>query len=424
VAVGTAATVKLAYSTSLGSDGFPSSPSFGPAVAVNSYGCARLQATGLSAHTLYYFAVADGTSGVMFGTTGSVRTLYAANTSGSYKIAQWSCQTGGKYDGDPAAWQSISTYGPDILIGQGDFCYAGGTYGPTTPVQKHIDKTYSGQVARIPPMNQVLANASCEEQISDHEVAGNGQYESSPGVYGPWADQLAIFQTQILAFREARPVEYADTSATPKGRYYFKDLFKNRPGGAASVRLFVLDERTMETSDGRDTDGPSKTKMGPTQLAWLSANLLSTGLNILSFESTGAWTGPNNNIDKWSNYWTEFSTVLAPILAGKPCDWWGGDRHMLAYLDHTKNTIMPGVDVMIASATQMYGLGVSAQELYQDASGTTQTFGYADNGVFKRQYGRITLADDNAGTITRTWTGYDAITDAAVLGPFTRTFSY
>jgi hypothetical protein len=426
---GAATSVKVAYSTTQGSDGFPSSPTFSSAASVDANGFAKHILTGLTANTNYYLAIAN-TSNVIIGGAGKAKTFPAANTSWTMNIGQGSCQLGGGHSTGNAAWTDAQSYSPDLLVQQGDFGYWGGNLTPSSTLADHVGR-YSTQTTSLGAMKTVLANVASLDQVSDHEVCSNGQYQD-PDLTYDYVGGLPIIQQNILAMRIACPVRaYADGATTPRGRYRYLDLGHNGTSGAVNIRLFMLDFRTMDKSDGFDTDGPSKTAFGAAQLAWLSANLLSTGLNILAHE--GMWYGdvttPNPTgsvvgLDKLTSYRWEQTNILLPMFSGKQIIWWGGDRHILGYLHKTQNPL-GGFTVCIASAWEMHGLGLQPGEIYKDSGGVTRVFGDTnDPDNPNRQYGRITLADNNAGTITHTWNGRDANTGANVLGPFIDTFTY
>lgn len=368
----------------------------------------QLSIEGITNDSVYYARLAI-TPGQFIGDTMRFRTLPStdAGTPLTRRIAFGSCQTGGDTDimgsqtdyPQELAWRDQEVWGADDTINVGDFGYFGAqveTQNGVTPDYRVHTAQYAHQMATMPVMRRVMAKSGNVFQRDDHDISGNnGQsYEN------PVSTQSVVALQKIYG-----SPALGDAGDQPRGRY-----FSYTYGG--QIRVIVTDGMSLDRSIsvvGQDGMDPTATFFGAVQLAWIEELLL--GPECLKIVVSGksllgdppAFITVNDQDKLWA-YGYERQALMQFIAshqtyAGDPiyCEWWGGDRHALAYVSAAGNPLGP-ISVLVSSGYSMHGLRpVSGEESYEWSAGFD-----AAGKQWVAQWMQITLEDDGAGIITRT----------------------
>jgi hypothetical protein len=180
------------------------------------------------------------------------------------------------------------------------------------------------------------------------------------------------------------------------------------------VRFIMLDIRNVDRSPGTNTDNSSKTMLGPTQLAWLQAQLIQPEpLKIIITDTqwmgnTVPSLGADPELGKWWSYQTERTSIVNYMISN-----WGrmrnvalihGDFHGVAVAYAAENT-WGGFPVYAAAPMRQTGAATIA-------AGTFNRY-YNNSGGECRQYGRVTVTDNGGSTITVNYQGWDAVAQVA-----------
>lgn len=378
--------------------------------------------TGLADGTRYYYqpAQADGT---LFGDVGTFKTN-PATAALDMSIILNSCMSNagsaGAFDPSEPTWHKIQDLGPhDLHIFEGDFHYQGALLAGAVTTRSHILK-YGHQLENFDRMRDVFLKIPSIVMRSDHEYSGDDGDSNAAGTYGP------VVRLMIDAALEMMPVpsgDWADTR-TPK-----LGLWRSwKPGPDSNVLFIVTDFRNLERTLQATDDGPDKTALGATQLAWLQGELqrsdavLKVVLSDLAWGPANEWSTLTSHAkydDKWWSYQYE-QAVIANMVQnlsttdGKPIhvDYWGGDRHVLGWLAAANNVLGDGTpcdfDVLTASGADKNSLQAAPGEKYDEAFGFKPT---ALQNWEVRGFGHIRLQDNGTGTITRTFDGWNCATD-------------
>lgn len=412
--------VKMAYSTAADMSGH----SLTAAVTVTANQLTKHTISGLADGTHYYYQPATA-AGTLFGDIGQFQTKPAPGAPVDMSIILTSCQSSkggqGHYDVSEPAWHKMQDLGPhDLVIQQGDFGYWGLTLHASGTTGGQILK-YAHQLAAFDRMRDVIMKSATILQRSDHEYSRDNGDSNAAGQYGP------IVRTMIDAALEMMPVDpatWGDTRTPKQGLWYAWKASDN-------IRFIVTDFRSLERTLQSVDDGPDKTALGSTQLAWLQTQLqqsetLKVVLNDNAWgpaASTAVLGTQQAHQDKWWCYQNEAAAIATmcntlTTVDGNPInvDYWGGDRHVLGWLAAANNVLADGTtcpfDVITASGADKDGLFPVAGEKYDEVFGFTVL---QDDVTEVRQFGHIQLSDDGAGTITRVFDGWNCATDPYVL---------
>jgi hypothetical protein len=360
-------------------------PTATAAVTPDAGGASKHRVTGLTAGNTYAYRMQASTdNGATWQNLGQVQTIRTMPSSGEVLLAVASCWAhGGQFsdDLDPITFERISARNPHALIIDGDIHYQNPG---TTDLAVH--RAAMDTVLSDSPRLATLARKMGVWRLpSDHDTTGNGSHSGSTGM------------------AQARQVH--------------KERFPNAAGyvsGATGVYsppirlgratdLLLVDTRT-ERSDHTITDGASKVIMSTAQEDHVVATLQNTSAALVLAVCDVPWPpgGPETTPDHWGGFPTAQSRMVSRLDAvkgTKRLDWLVGDAHMLAY-DSGAN-----------------GFGYATMCAAPIARTTSEKGGPWDGGVFRpsgRLYGMIRLADDGK-TITRTFTGYNALDDTVHL---------
>lgn len=384
-----ATSVRLAYSTDSGM----ASPSYVAAQTPDAQGNVKFAVTGLSPGTTYYFQCADTPSGgsesLIGPIAGPLKTLYATGTPiASLKFLIGGCiRTGG---GTNSGLQGGIDWGTDRSLLNGDLTYSG-TTSTTASVQaqKILD-----QLIAVPKLNEFVRKGCAQHYIvSDHDdgVTDNGD------------SNTAFNPANIVAYKTVTPHGVLnDTGGTTASR--------DQQWDEGRYSFFQIDVRNTDRSTGSGTDNSSKTMLGAAQLArllaWLDAATPAVNPALFILGDT-QWMGAADIVNKqdwWPAYTFERDTIITHIAAaqarGCHVEYWHGDAHLIGYATSVKNT-WGSFPVLCAAPYDQDGGGRN-----------TSTFSafFNNSSAAAAEYGKVTLTDV-AGVITRTFSGWDAISN-------------
>lgn len=375
-----ATSVRMAYSTSPDM----SSPSYVGAQVPDEFGIVRHTLTGLSPDTLYWVQPADTPTGGEETLVGEPARLHTLQTPG-VPVAAREIGIGG-------CVQTLTSIGTLALVAavsaqhhygflNGDTFYNGSDGDLAAWVNKYLT-----QISNVPNYAEFVASGMASFALrSDHDTTNvdNG-------------DTPAWVATEVAAWKLVVP--QPGVAATDCLDYIKDD---------GRFSFFVTDNRSVYRSPGLDPDGPSKTMLGADQLSRLIDWIDTTEADFNVIVTDPAWMGPSSAMaakpDAWWSYAYERQIIIDAINArvGVHFEVWHGDSHLIGYATPEDNEY-GGFPVLCAAPYSQDGGG-------QQTGQFTEFF---NNGSADAQeYGRISFTDDGT-TITRTYRGYDAISDS------------
>ncbi|MEU8199275.1 alkaline phosphatase D family protein, partial [Microbispora amethystogenes] len=379
-----ASSVRLKVSTT--SD-LATSPVFSSAQTPDADGTVRMTVTGLAADTAYFYGIeCDGVVDTEYG--GSFRTAPTPGTQKSFTFCAASCA---QNNSNASTFDAIRAENPSFFVHLGDLHYRDLTANDQVAYQRAYDQVMSS------PRQLAFFGALPVPYIwSDHDSVGPNGDGSAASV--PAAN--AVYRSRVPA--------YSNLPATTGAYFSFT---------WGRVKIVCTDGRSF-ASPITDADGPSKTKLGSTQKAWLLSELTDPTypLIIWCHEDAISNGATFSGDDTWSAYPTERTQIFAAIAAaGARVAYICGDLHSLA-ADSGANVPTAGagsgVPVHVAAAmdnTSFKGNGTYTAGVYPVA-----------DGVLVNQYGRFVVTDtgssisllfegkDTSGAVrvtqTTTWT--------------------
>lgn len=380
-----ATSVRLAYSTDSGM----ASPSYVAAQTPNGSGRVKHVVTGLNPNTRYYVQLADTPSGgseTLIGSIGTIKTLQTKGVpfSGTRKVVVGGCI----FTGADASrsLNNATAWGCDWGHFNGDFFYNG----VETSVVSDHEGRWDTQLAAVPGLKAyIAAGVAARYNVSDHDcgLTDNGDSNNA------WT------AANILAYKNLVPYgSLKDPSGT---------VARDQQWDDGRVSYYMIDVRNTDRSPGANAQSSSKTMLGAAQLArlidWLDNDPQPFKVII---GDTALMGSPDivNKTDWWPSYDNERTTVAGRIAAaqarGQHVEYWHGDSHLVGYATSTKNTWW-NCPVLCAAPHFNDGGGRNL---------STFTAYFNNNSAAAEEYGRVTFTDDGT-TITRTFSGWDAITD-------------
>ena len=377
---------------------------------------------GLTAGTQYYFQPATANGHQLFGEVIAAKTGPALSGPWSAKWHLGSCLVNATSHGEIAA-ADVAAWGPDGNVLTGDDGYWGGSISRSDPYTKDLGKYIAAYGTKFPIMRHVVQSATAIGRcISDHELYDNTDYNTTsgqpgdgdhftdllldPGTWpnsqGPGIHNSIQSQRELIAWQKIMPIAaWGDTRNPRRHRGYAYNW-------GSKIKVIVLDFRSPDRSNTFDPDGPAKTAFGGVQLDWFFSQLDPHRLNVLVFESS--WSGDvssiNPQMDKMQNYAYERDVIAARLMGTDDngiryqCAMLGGDRHFVAFFDHTKNPY-GDFPVWIGSGWEKGALALYPGET------PTWGFGWVDNAAINQTvigYMQIVIADDGANHISITGT--------------------
>lgn len=403
-AINVVAGVRLAVSTSSGM----TSPVYnsGSATAVDAQGCATLSITGLTANTDYWWQFE--LDGFLTGPIGRAHTLPTGSAPGKYSFIATSC--GGNNTNAVSFDHARTRTNPTTAIRAlfavhlGDLHYADiSTAHPGAESLAFNMTAWRGQFAQVNPA-ALFREIPTEFTMSDHDFGADqaaGAVGNAVYYYQAWRELGAASQPCV-----------PDTSSDP-----------TISGAQGIYRTWTIGKVCYILTDGRGymsaiaaTDNSSKTKLGTTQKAWLKATALGAvqaGKVVVWLHEDG-WQNLNTFVgdDTWRAYSTErqeLATYFTTNGIATRLLYIHGDWHALAADNGSHNTW--GGFPMVLAAPWNQTTGFTGTQ-----SGWSQGFNPNPTGASAQQYGWFDV-DDQPGSVTIAFTGYDATsgTDVAAI---------
>ena len=265
-------------------------------------GCtAQLRLHSLQPATRYHYRVLFGDRIVSNSPAASFTTAPLSGTPGKLRIAFSSC-VGRLPEHAAASWGEIAARSDfDLFMMLGD-----NHYGDTTDLERQ--RLYYTAHRTNASFRDFTARLPLYGIWDDHDYGPNDSDTTSQGK-----------ERSLQAFREfwANPPR-AEDQGDPAIYYHFQ---------RGEVGFFMLDVRWHRTPN-KTPDGPEKTMLGATQLAWLKRNLKASTARIKILASGSEWQSHGSG-DSWSKFGTERDALLAWIEAEKISGviFISGDRH-------------------------------------------------------------------------------------------------
>lgn len=183
------------------------------------------------------------------------------------------------------------------------------------------------------------------------------------------------------------------------------------------VRFIQIDNRSDRTPN-EVVDGPSKTRLGAVQKAWLKAQLLSATEPLIVL-NVGTWIGHTSHVDGWDAHATERAELFDFLAANRLMErilLIGADLHELVVDDGTNTNL--GTDPIVPGPPYI-GLAPLDSTFTPEITRTAQHT-YA---VSRQQYGTLDF-DDDGTAITVTVRGWACFADDSedLVFTFERTF--
>lgn len=353
----------------------------------DSYGYVRHVVTGLSAGTQYYCQLADtpqGGSETLFGAVAQVKTLPPAGNPQSFTLSIASCIDSSTTDPNPnVAIDDWVAWNASVKVFLGDFGY----FNPSaTDVPTQV-ATFESMIAYY-GISSLLSSGWGFYCRSDHDSTNTDNGDSN----NAWT--AANIQAALEVFPWGA---LGDTRSPTVGLY--------QSWVVGRVRFIMPDIRNTDRSAGADTDGPAKTMLGATQLAWFRQQLTQPEpLKIVVGDT--AWMGGfiSGQPDKWWTYDYERQQIESFIFANGGVTggviWIHGDNHCVACCPASSNK-WGAFPVYCAAPLRQTGSSIP------NVANTFPQF-YNAGGGDCRQYGRVTITDDGT-TITVAFSGWDAL---------------
>lgn len=301
--------VRIAYDTDSGMG----SPSFSGSVAVDAQGVAKVEVTGLSTGTRYFWQVEDNGT-LDAGTTGQFLTHPAA-------------------PGNPVSYSFLAA-----TCAGGDVAVPGvGSVLAANRISNHPVFDTARQLALA---DDALFFAHCGDMhyydlgSDDHGIVGGGSLSNYRRAY----DDILLQPNQHRLYREVSLVhsfgggghDYGQPIGDARllaGRDNFLQVVREKfpfhdladptvtahTGRAFEVGrvLHVVTDENADRDPDSDPEGPSKTKLGASQKSWLDTTLGSTSAEVLIWLSGAQWErGGSAN---WGRYTTERDEIQAML---------------------------------------------------------------------------------------------------------------
>ncbi len=350
---------------------------FGPVSTDAATGnAARLNATGLSANTTYYYAVElDGSLQTGATQTGKFKTFPAAGPA-SFRFVMSAC-------GDEptrSTYDAIRNLESDALffLHMGDLNYA--NTNNTDPEAYRVN--YRTALALVTTQGALFRSMPMTYMWDDHDFSGDNSNKTS---LGRTAHQQA--------YREMVP---SYTLAAGSGSLPIYQTYT-----VGRVRFIITDLRSDKDPQSA-TDDATKSMMGATQKQWFKDQLLAardSGAPLIIWNSSVPFISTEtiaSGSDNWGVYQTERLELLTFIRDNniKNLMIVSGDMHALAYdSGAATEAYLPGVRIPVFHAAALTRTGSVKGGPYD--GGTSQ-------GLDK--YGTIDITD-NGGLIDVTYTG-------------------
>lgn len=375
----TGASIQLAVDTN---PAFPAPTFFGPVTP--SLGIASIQATGLTANTVYHYAIKEDAGALNTTFAGKFKTYPTTGLPASFTFASASCAGGGVGEGDITSqvsnhpvFDDIRTHStsPLFFAHTGDLHYRDIAAANVALYRTAYDDvlTYNGTQGANARQGLLYRNMPITYAWDDHDFGPNNSDSTSPG-------RVQAAQ----AYRERVP-HYPLGSSIVNGPVY--------QSWQIGRVLFILSDVRYDRNPNGDPQSSSKTMLGTAQKTWMQ-DLLST-----SDAAALVWLLPSRWLGTGSDTFASFTHERAELAAMFQDLGWAhrmcvvtGDAHMLAICTGPNNPYGGFPNFVFASL---------------DSDAEEASFPEYDLGVSigRRQYGTMEIVD-NGGDIVITGTGW------------------
>lgn len=349
-------------------------------VSADARGWSRHSLTGLPVDsTRHWRVIADGKAPTAGGT---LRTLPTAGQPANHSFAMASCwQHTNQLN--PIAFDRISARDVDWFDMQGDLNYLDTNSTNAALYHSALDTAW----ADSPRFAALARKTEINYQLSDHDFAGNASHAGSTGA----ATSQAVYRDRV------------PTPSLPSNGLWWSRV-------VGRVLHVYLDTRTQRSSPGA-TDNESKVLLGATQEQWLKDLILATTEKLIIVRTDVPWPPIGSQDDHWGSYRTEQRRLL---------DWFGanlGDRRMVTCSGDAHMVAVDSGEGWEAAGVGYSGRGIRSWSAAPIANVNSTKGGPWSGGthtVSQQQYAVVTVQDDGT-TITATFRGYRADTDALIV---------
>ncbi len=339
----------------------------GGAVTISTGHCAQLRLHSLKPSTRYWYRVRLDGMAVSAQPAPAFTTTAPAGTPGVVRFAFSSC-VGRVPELTAAAWGEIAARrGFDLFLMLGD-----NHYGDTTDLERQ--RLYYTAHRMDPGFRDFSSHLPVYGIWDDHDYGPNNSDSTAAGK-----------ESSLQAFREfwVNPPR-AEDQGDPAIYHAFQ---------RGEVAFFMLDVRWHRTPNDAP-DGPEKTMLGQTQLAWLKRNLKASTAKVKILASGSEWQSHGTG-DSWSKFGTERAALLDWIEAEKISGviFISGDRHFAGgyqirgrWIEMTGGPLGSGSDRTTETATYPETFTVFAGPkmwivLEVDTTASEPVVGYEIHGV-------------------------------------------
>lgn len=366
-----------------------SSPTYSGMETADAERVVKMSVSGLTANTQYYWATeVDGNLDTNH--AGTFKTLPTALTPSSFSFA---ASADGGSSSNIAVYDHIRSRDPLFFIHSGDLFYHDITTDDVTLYQRAFRNTLGqGRQAGL------YRNVPIVYTWDDHDYADNESNAASPS--------RPAARTTYQQYVPHHALEAGDPEDTPIYQTFV----------AGRVRFIILDNRS-EASDQSMADGPLKTRLGATQLAWLEDVIETANESLLVICCGVPWIGDASDNDTWGDYATErniISDMLEDNAKTRRTIIIAADMHAVCMDDGTNSQYStsgtgPGPVVLQFAALDRTG----------SSKGGPYSSGAPSEGA--NRYGIVTISDNGTDIyVSATGYRYDEATDAAI--PITSLF--
>ena len=390
--------------------------------------CVRVDVTGLSAGTRYYYRLNYAST---YTPTGRCRTLPAtASTPAQVKLAMLTCN-----HFEEGYFSSLSTLAVDdsvdFVVHFGDFIYeyvglnpplsgrtltlpSAGTYATTLADYRYLYATYRTDTH----LQTLLKNHTFIFMIDDHEVANdfywdnsNSRIDSPDHPYKNTSNMNTLYYNALKAWVEWTPSRELISAGYTSPQNYLL-LYRAFQFGTL-LTLNCLNTRTFrsphpcgETGDERvyssgcaQQSSSSQTMLGSTQLAWLQTQLSSSTTTWQAIASPGLMTelaappADSNKwylkLDGWDGYQYERG-LIAESCAGTRAVVLSGDIHATV-VGYVKTNYTAGTVTTVELTTPALSSRTLGAELLEGSFGGMNEANHA--GIFRNNNAHLVAMD-------------------------------
>lgn len=370
----------------------------------------KIQATGLTADTAYYFRfTVDGNP--ITTRTGQIRTAQTSGTAKSFSVAIGSCSQHTLYTPNSTIWDHIRTSGAHEFIHLGDLHYGDNTAADAQSVYR-ADILSHLQIAKVAALYDVMPVAYTWD---DHDHGGANNAHMATTGFATFAQLAATAYTDMVPhYPLEQPVPTTEhvrgiTQSWDNGRVRF--IMPDLRSFASLGNTLLGDGNTynsMVTWDGE---------------AWMEAELadaVTSGIELIVILSSRTWKSGTATSHGWEEQWPTYQQTFAELLIdnGIKAVVIAGDSHKTGFDDGTDVDFTNGkgrLPHIMSSPLNHLSLQGSGPYIWRGTTTERPTSGSTEHHQFV-----LFTVTDNGTKITWTAEAFDE-TGASVLGPVSST---